>query len=302
MSEMNTFSTVPHSGEMHVPPLIDVSLIVNKYLDIPYSGRSVAQKLDLYLPEEGTGPFPLLIHIHGGAFMMGDKRDIQLTPFLEALKRGYALASINYRMSGEAIFPAAVNDCKAAVRYLRANAEEYSLDGQRFAAIGGSAGGNLTAMVCLTAFHPELADDSLGFSDVSCAVQAGVEWFGPTDFLKMDDQLAADSLGPCDHNEADSPESRYMGGQITLLDPAWIQKANPMTYISEDMPPLFIEHGRKDHLVPYRQSKIFVELIEKKLGKMRVWLETLEDADHADPLFETPENMEKVFNFLSLHL
>ncbi len=302
MSEMNKFSTVPPSGEMHVPPIIDVSHIVNKYLDIPYADRSETQKLDLCLPEEGNGPFPLLIHIHGGAFMIGDKRDIQLTPFLESLNQGYALASINYRMSGEAIFPAAVNDCKAAIRYLRANADKYNLDGLRFAAIGGSAGGNLTAMVCLTAFRPELADDSLGFSDVSCAVQAGVEWFGPTDFLKMDDQLAANGLGPCDHNEADSPESRYMGGQITLLDPAWVKKANPMTYISEDMPPLFIEHGRKDHLVPYQQSQIFAEMIEKKLGKMRVWFETLEEADHADPLFETPENMEKVFLFLSLHL
>ena len=119
----------------------DVSHIENKYLDVRYADASDEQKLDLYLPENSNGPFPLIIHIHGGAFKMCDKRDIQVMPWLGALELGYAVASINYRLSWEAIFPAAVYDCKAAIRYLRANCEKYNIMKNKIAVVGGSAGG-----------------------------------------------------------------------------------------------------------------------------------------------------------------
>ena len=283
--------------------MVDVSMIVKKYLDVAYGDQSMAQQLDLDLPEEGEGPFPVIVHIHGGAFMMGDKRDFQLEPWLEGLQRGYAVASINYRMSGEKIFPAGIMDAKAAIRFLRGNAEQYQIDTNRFAAVGGSAGGNFAAMVAVSAKVPELSDLSQGYETESCAVQAAVAWFGPTDFLKMDAQLAASGLGPCCHNDADSPESRFMGGQITKLDPAWVQRANPMTYISEDLPPMFLQHGSRDHIVPVGQSKIFAAAIEEKLGPGRVSFEILAGSDHGSPeFFNTAENMAKNFAFLDQHL
>jgi acetyl esterase/lipase len=282
-------------------PEADVSHIGRKWLDLPYARISQAQKLDIYLPEEDEGPFPVVLHLHGGAFAIGDKREIQVTPFLDGLKRGYAVVSVNYRLSGEAIFPAGLQDLKASIRWLRANSGKYHLDGDRIAAGGGSAGGNYAAMLCLTAEVPEFNDFSLGHPEFPCDVQAAVDWFGPTDFLKMDEQLAESGLGPLDHNEADSPESRYLGARITEI-PQKVQKANPMTYVHGEMPPILIQHGRLDHLVPVQQSIIFVEKLEKCVSHDLFEFDIIENADHADPLFETEENIDRVFSFLDRHL
>jgi acetyl esterase/lipase len=282
-------------------PQADISHIQRKWLDLPYGTISIAQKLDIYIPNEGDGPFPVILHIHGGAFAIGDKRDMYLMSYFLGLKRGYAVVSVNYRLSGEAIFPAGLQDLKASIRWLRANQERYHLDGNRIAACGGSAGGNYAAMLCLTPNVSELDDLSLGNSGYVCDVQAAVDMFGPTDILKMDDQLAESGLGPSDHGQADSPESRYLGAKITEI-PDKVQLANPMTYIHKDMPPILIQHGRKDHLVPVQQSIIFVEKLKKHVPADRFEFDVLENADHGDLLFESEENMNRVFSFLDIHL
>jgi acetyl esterase/lipase len=287
---------------IHMPEA-DVSHIRRKWLDLPYASLSPAQKLDIYLPDEGDGPFPVVLDIHGGGFEMGDKRnDVHLNSLLRGLERGYAVVSVNYRLSGEAIFPAGLQDVKVAIRWLRANGEAYHLDRDRIAAWGGSSGGNYAAMICLTANVPELEDLSLGNPEMPCYVQAAVDWFGPTDFLKMDEQLAENGLvGPGDHNEADSPESKYLGAKITEI-PEKVRLANPMTYIHADMPPILIQHGRLDPLVPVQQSICFAQELEKRVGPDRFEFDILENAGHGDPLFETEENVDRVFRFLDLHL
>jgi acetyl esterase/lipase len=282
-------------------PAADISHIRRKWLDMPYADRSPAQQLDIYLPDEGDGPFPIILHIHGGGFAIGDKRDMHLTPLLQGLRRGYAVVSVNYRLSGEAIFPAGLQDIKAAIRWLRAHAGQYRLDGARIAAWGGSSGGYYAAMVGLTANVPELDDPSLGHPDYPCSVQAVVDWFGPTDFLKMDEQLAENGLGPCDHSEADSPESRFLGAKITAI-PERVRMASPLTYVHPDIPPILIQHGRRDHLVPVQQSMDFVRKLEQCVSRDRFEFDILEDADHADPLFETEENMNRVFTFIDRRL
>jgi acetyl esterase/lipase len=282
-------------------PQADVSHIHRKWLDLPYANISNAQKLDIYLPDDGEDPFPVVLHIHGGAFAIGDKRDMPVTAYFLGLQRGYAIISVNYRLSGEAIFPAGLQDLKASIRWIRANQKQYCLDGTRIAACGGSAGGNYSAMLCLTPNVPELEDLSLGNTEFPCDVQAAVDMFGPTDFLKMDEQLAESGFGPSDHSEADSPESRYMGTKITEI-PSKVQLTNPMTYIHKDMPPILIQHGRMDHLVPVQQSIIFVEKLKKYVPTDRFEFDILESADHGDPLFETEENMKRVFSFLDKHL
>jgi acetyl esterase/lipase len=281
-----------------IPPLADHTFIKRKFLDVPYANTSPAQKVDIYLPDEGDGPFPAIAFIHGGAFCMCDKADGQVQSFLEAPRRGYVVASFNYRLSGEAIFPAGIQDVKAGIRFLRANAAKYHIDPNRIAAAGGSSGGNYAAMICALSGRDELDDPSLGNDGFSSDVQAGVVWFPPTDFLLMDRHLHENGLGPEDHNEAGSPESRYMGGQITKLDPAYIHKADPATYVHAGMPPVFIEHGRLDHVVPWQQSALLVEKIRQICGEDRVKYEILETADHADPQFDSPPNMAKVFTFL----
>lgn len=271
-------------------------------LDIPYAGLSAAQKLDIYLPDEGSGPFPVIVSIHGGAFRFGDKGDNQVIPMLEGLKRGYAVVSINYRMSAEAIFPALVHDMKAAIRWVRANSTRWGFDPQKIATWGGSAGGYQAAMAGVTEGISELEDLSLGSPEQSSAVQAVVDWFGPTDFLKMDEQLAEFKIDPKDaHNGEKSPESLLMGAKITEI-PERVKAANPETYIRPNAPPFLIQHGTKDNVVPSMQSAYFAEKLTADLGLDKVSLDLLEGAGHGGPMFSSPENLKRVFAFLDRYL
>ena len=140
--------------------------------------------LDLYLPEKPQGPLPLVIWIHGGAWLGGDKADC---PARRLVQRGYAVASVNYRLSNEAIFPAQIKDCKAAVRWLRAHTAEYGLDAGHFGVWGASAGGHLVALLGTSGDTKDFdKGENLG---VSSRVQAVCDWFGPTDLLQMQGAL-----------------------------------------------------------------------------------------------------------------
>jgi acetyl esterase/lipase len=202
------------------------------------------QKLDLFLPDEEK-TFPLIIWVHGGAFRMGDKADH--VP-LEYLDEGYAVASINYRLSQHAIFPAQIEDVKAAVRWLRANAEKYRLDPSRFGAWGPSAGGHLVAMLGFTGKSNTFdVGENL---EISSQVQVVVDHFGPTDFLQMDQQRLPEGMV---HDIPDSPESELVGGSIQE-NRERVAQANPINYVSRAAPPFLIVHGDHDPLVPYQQS------------------------------------------------
>ncbi|MCU0484832.1 MAG: alpha/beta hydrolase [Anaerolineales bacterium] len=291
---------VPHYAIPFTIPDAQTDHIQRKMFDLPYADTSQAQKLDIYWPDDGNGPFPVIISIHGGAFMGGDKRDIQLMPMLEATKRGYALVSINYRLSGEAKFPALVQDVKAAIRWVRAQATLYLFDPERIATWGGSAGGYLSLMAGVSAGLPELEDLTLGNASQPCHVQAVVDWFGPTDFLLMDEQLAASGMAPAPdqaHSGADSPESLLLGQKITEI-PALVRAANPETYIHPGLPPFLIQHGDHDDTVPHQQSVNMAAKLTAVLGPEKVKLELLAGARHGGPAFETPENIQKVLAFL----
>lgn len=215
--------------------MADISWVKRKFLDIPYASQSSAQRLDLYLPDEGDGPFPVVVHIHGGGFGMGDKRDDHMDTYLQGLKHGYAIASVEYRLSGEAIFPAAVLDCREAFRFLRRNAAQYSIDPNRICALGGSAGGNLAAMMGMNIPNGQFPGEENMTFDGSCEVQACVDQFGPIDFRHMDEQARANGVSFVDHDLPDSAESRYMGGALPGLTDEWIAKADP-TAISIPIP------------------------------------------------------------------
>jgi len=294
----------PHYAIQDQPPKADTRHIRRKWLDIPYANRSASQRLDIYLPNEGDGPFPVIVSLHGGAFMGCDKADLQILPMLEGLKRGYAVVGCNYRLSGEAQFPALVQDVKAAVRWIRAHAREYCLDGGRIAAWGGSAGGYLALMLGTSAGIQELEDRSLGNAEQPAEVQAVVAWYGPSDFLAMDEQLEATGMPPLEgmrHSGAQSPESLLLGERITEI-PDRVRAANPGTYVRPDAPPFLIQHGTRDAVVPAQQSVNLAARLRAVLGPGRVTLELLEGAEHADPMFETPENVSWVLDFIDQHL
>jgi len=277
-------------------PTLDTSSIKKKYLNIAYDKSSNAQTLDIYLPEEQPAiTYPVIIAIHGGAFMMGDKSDIQLKAPLEGLKKGYAVVSINYRLSGEAIFPAQINDVTKAILFIKENAHKYNLDSKKIALWGGSAGGNLGALV------GTLCSSQKFLSKTTCKVQAVVDWFGPINFLTMDEQFLKSKKGIPSHSASNSPESQYLGATITHIQSV-VYQANPETFISSNTPPFFVQHGDQDHLVPLEQSIEFVKKLKNAIGEKNVYFEVLKGADHGGQAFESSENLEKVFTFLDTYL
>ena len=286
---------------------LDTSSIKTQYTDVPYGTVSATQTMNIYLPNEGEGPFPVIVAIHGGAFKMGNATGGDVAAMLEGVNHGYAVVSINYRLSDEAIFPAAVNDCKAAIRFIKANASKYNLNADKIAVWGDSAGGNLAAMVGTTANVDELNGDNNENLEYTSGVQAVVDWFGPLDFLKMDEQFKTSGVTPkmgLTSSET-SPESQYIG-QLITNNPELTQKANPATYIStmtsETTPSFFIQHGTSDGNVPTQQSIDFSAQLKSIIGENLVTLELLDGAGHGTQEFTTQENIDKVFAFLDSKL
>ena len=268
--------------------------------DLAYADVSSAQKLDLYIPTSGNGPFPVVIMVHGGGFMFGDKADgAGLTGVDQLLAAGYAVASINYRLSGEAIYPAQIYDTKAAVRFLRANAETYNLNPDKFGAWGASAGGNLVSLLGTTCGVAELEGD-LGNADQSSCVQTVVDWFGPIDFLKMQEQLTEAGCS-AKTDEASSPESKLVGEPIQTV-PEKVALTNPMNYITADDAPFFIENGTADCNIPPVQNKNLADALSAVIGADKVTYVSLEGAGHGGSQFETEENLKLVIEFLDKYL
>ncbi|HOA22004.1 MAG TPA: alpha/beta hydrolase [Anaerolineaceae bacterium] len=285
------------------PPIMDTSFVKRQWLDVPYAHQSETQKMDIFLPDEGEGPFPIIFVIHGGAWKICDKRDEQLMPMLKGIYRGYAVVSINYRLSQEAIFPAQIFDCKSALRFIKARAQDYHLDKTRMALWGGSAGAHLAALLATSEGVKELEDLSTGNEQEDTLVRAVVDWFGPTySFLEMDPMLAETGNGPSDHSLPESPESCLLGAQITTI-PELVWKASPAAYVNPDVPHFLIQHGYHDPVVPVQQSIKFAAALEQAAGKEKVHLDVFENhIMHADPYFESDANLEVVYAFLDKHL
>ncbi len=259
-----------------VIPLIDKKLtdaIDGKLIDIAYCDRSPSQKMDIYFPNDKSDkPYPVIVYFHGGAFMKGTKIDDALEPMLRATSRGYVVVSVDYRLSGEARFPAMVYDGKTVIRYLRANANELEIDPDKIAVWGPSSGGWLASFIAVTAFNPAFEDKSMGYGGYSSEVNAVIDWCGPTaNFLKMDEELKASGIGLPDHSEAISPESRFLGTQITKV-PELCRLSAVTTYVEHNIPPFCIFHGELDQVVPVEQSIELAETIRRIAGVDRVEL------------------------------
>jgi acetyl esterase/lipase len=234
-------------------------------------------KLDLYLPNH-EGPLPLIVFIHGGGWLVNTRKN---TPDLERYfaSKGYAMASIDHRLSyiPEGIqpiiqprpdnptprgkFPDHIVDVKAAIRWLRAHADEYGLDPKRIATWGSSSGSHLAALAGTMGEIEEVEGNLYDieptvYPDESGRVQAVVGWYTPTDFLLMDEQ--ADELGLFNHEARNSPESLLVGGDINKNALA-VRRADPLTYLDVDDPPFLLMHGRQDGTVPYEQSEVLFE-------------------------------------------
>lgn len=290
-------STFPPDPEAYT------ACIKRKWLDIPYAGLLEREKLDIYLPEPGDGPFPVIVWLHGGAWVWGYKNDQQLNTVLEGLRYGYAVISAGYSLSNEAEFPTQVREVKAAIRWIKANGVKYSLDTEKIALFGASAGGHLAALAGTSAEIADLEDLSMGNPQYSSKVQAVAVWCAPVDFLSLDDQFRdAGIQDPLEHNTEDSFVSLYMGDRIANIKEK-VEAANAMLYITADTPPFYIQHGLEDSQVPVQQSINLSDKLKKIAGSDKVRLELLKGVGHHGcPEFETKEHITKLLSFLDKHL
>ena len=261
-----------------------------RFFDLAYAASSKSQRLDLWLPEkDGDGPFPLVIFFHGGAFRFGDKRGNQSTPVMRSLEKGYAVADVEYRKSGEKIFPSMLYDAKAAVRYLKSIAGEYNLDTGRFLAWGPSSGGWLVSMLALTDGLPAFEDLTMGHGECSSSVCAVVDWCGPCgNFYLMDSDFEkGTAVNEHPHSGPDTPESLFLGTVVSEAEDL-CRLTCPCSYARADAVPFIIIHGDKDGTVPMQQSeRLYNALVSA--GAEDVQLRILPGVPHHGPFWNDNE-------------
>lgn len=245
---------------------IEVPDDVTFQTDIAYRAGDPAWKLDLAMPKQARDtPRPALVFVHGGGWRGGDKRGgIWTTYPIHFAQRGYVCISINYRLSQKAAFPACVEDCKCAVRWLRAHAKKYNVDPDRIGAFGNSAGAHLVSMLGLTSKNPKLAGDG-PYQDYSSAIQAVVPAATPADFTVW----GKTGLGA---------KGRLLAGDESGLEKR-AREASPVTYASKDAPPFLIVHGTADRTVPVDQGKRLAKALEDA-GAKQVTLKIFDGAGH----------------------
>jgi len=259
--------------------------------NIPYNSDSHPKHLlDIYLPPDTKENLPLVIFIHGGGWLSNDKyadMGYMRKTVAEIINCGFALASIDYRFSTEAIFPAQIQDCNRAISFLYDNAEKYGLDKNRFAVMGFSAGGHLATLAALSKNNHIEAFFMPGTSK-AFNIKAAVDFYGPTELLLFPGS-----------DDAKSPESTLIGA-APLARPDLSKAASPVTYVDKDDPPFLIIHGEKDELVPNKQSY----LLSSWLNVVGVQNELIlvKDAPHFGTMFDADDVRNKVIAFLKKHL
>ena len=225
---------------------------------VPYADLPGARplELDLYLPPSGDTPAPVVVFLHGGGWRLGTRRSLGPSyagmtphPFEQVAAAGIAVASADYRLSGERTWPAQLHDAKAAVRWLRSRGHEVGLDRERIGAWGESAGGHLALLLGLTGDPANSADleGAVGIVVGSSAVDAVAAWYAPSDLTALPDDLGADPAAE------DTREAQLFGAPLSSV-PDVVRAASPITYISAGAPPILLLHGDADRLIPGAQS------------------------------------------------
>ncbi|WP_233276025.1 alpha/beta hydrolase [Isoptericola variabilis] len=245
--------------------------------------------MDVWLPEGATplAPSPAVVFVHGGGWQAGDRSEVgpKVRPLLDA---GLAVASVDYRLSGEAPFPAAVDDVRDAVRHLRGHGRHHGIDPDRIALWGESAGANIALVIGALGDRvaPWDTGPRTGAGKVSSAVTAVVDWYGPTDFLRMDAHAAEAGCGPTHHSADDSPESRYLGAPLRTLPAALVEQAGPLPFVrsATELPVFAIAHGTADCTVAPPQSGLLIDTL--RAAGVEPWVTWLDGAGHSDPRFD----------------
>jgi acetyl esterase/lipase len=259
--------------------------------NIRYNNDTIAKHLvDIYLPENVKGKIPLVVLVHGGGWLSNDKyADIgyMKKTVAEIVSNGYALASIEYRFSTQAVFPAQMLDCNRAISYLYDNSDQYGFDKDRFAIMGFSAGGHLASLVGLSKNNNIPAFFMPGTSKLF-SFKAVVDFYGPAELI----------LFP-GFNNPKSPEALLIGA-APLARPDLAKAASPVTYVDKNDPPFLILHGEKDELVSPNQSRLLSSWLSAVGVQNELFI--VKDAPHFGVMFDSDEVRKKVMAFLKKQL
>ena len=288
-------------------PEIDVEQFERVALDIPYADQSPNQILDIWYPSKEKGPYPVVILFHGGAFGAGHKRSFYISSMAQPVFQGYAVVTVEYRLYQEAIWPAQLIDGKAAIRYLRAHAEELDLNPDRFALWGNSAGGSVTQLLATTADNPEMDDLTVG-EKASSKIQAAIAWYTVNEFISneqfsvntkflRDQQGAADGMVPKDAQGDDSPLTKVLGYN-PLIHPEKAAKVSAISYVDENCPPMLLQHGTDDLIVDHNQSVYMKRRVDEMCGEGRARLDLFEGEPHGSQKIKAGENIAHCIDFL----
>lgn len=271
--------------------------IKRQWLDVPYMAAdteySQRHTLDIYLPNEGVGPFPTIIDVFGGGLYFGNKSSHKLEPALKLLAKGYAVVSPNYSLIWQAPFPQQILELKAVIRWVKAHAGEYQLAENRLALMGESSGAHLALLIAVTADTDTFNKRTFGLEpQFSERVQAVIALYGPYEFDKFQAQFKASGVRPKyqETGQATSFEGQLFGKQAPASQPNLVTAYNPVSYFNQKMPPVLAFVGEADPVVPYQQTVNMVKSAQQFLGPKRAKIVTHVNGVHGPHDYMTPED------------
>lgn len=266
--------------------------IARKWLDVPYMDGE-RHGMDIYLPNEGEAPYPVIMDIYGGGLYRGEKSSMKMDASLKLLREhGYAVVSPNYSMLWQAPFPTQIYEMKAALRFLHANADKYELDMSRVALVGESSGAQLAVTTAATQHVNEMEDKTFGlYPDASEAVTAVIAMYGPYEFDVFADQFAESGIESRfpEVGTADSFQGQLFGQQAPKDVPELVKAYNPATYFSAGMPPILGFAGMADPVVPYQQTVDMMNSAREVLGRAKTPYHLIDGGVHGPANYMTPE-------------
>ena len=277
------------------PAAFDPSMVKNRILDIQY-GTLPQQLLDVFLPETGKGPYPVVFYVHGGGWTMGSKLLSFMNGIIGLLDYGYAVISMDYRLAPKTTFPEFLFDVKTSVRWARANAGEYGLDAARFGMAGDSAGGHITLMMGFTADRPEYAGYEYGWPEFSDGVQAICDMYGPSILNEPAATFFRESGVPRLRRNAGEAQNEYKR-VFGTNDANLLRLISPISLVHKNIPPVLILHGALDGVVPYQHSVLLDKKINEVCGANRSELVLYEDRNHGDSGFNVKGNSDTLAVF-----
>lgn len=296
---MKTYHSLSENEKEHLLKMLlagpmDFDAFPNKVLNISY-GSHPQQIMNLYLPETGEGPFPVIFFLHGGGWQGGSPDDTQVMPFIPGLKRGFAVVSCGYRLMPEAYFPDNLSDVKKALTFISTQADRYHLDQEKFILAGASAGAHLALMAGFTENVPSY----FSFETPLPKIIGIIDQFGPTDFANEEKHF--EESGYARMNPPSEPGQAICDRLLqtdTTKNPSLLRFLSPVYSVHSNIPPVLILHGRYDSMVPYQQSEELYETICRICEPERARFVLSEETTHADTAYEKEPYTSIIFNFI----